>query len=508
MRNAPEYTAAVNRALDAAAVWAQRAGADVVQPLHILLGLLDEDEGRAATLLIRAGLDLAAVRQALAEPKPVSAAAAPQPPSLSPQSQQVLHQARDFLGALILDETVSSEQVLLALLHGDDLLRGQLETLGLAWEQLRQTTGGISLHVEDPLPIDEPLRLGETTERMDAARLLDANFNRAREALRIVEDYCRFVLDDAFLSGELKRLRHDLVEALLQHDPDHSWDLAARETLRDVGTRLTAPREHERTSLLAVVQTNLKRAQEALRSLEEFGKLHGPGLGRALEQLRYRCYTLERAIILGAGARQRLEEARLYLLVTGALCRASLEWTIQEAAAGGVQIVQLREKQLADRALLERAREIRHCTRQLGVLFIMNDRADIARLVEADGIHVGQDELPVKEARRLLGPQALIGVSTHDLEQVRLAVLDGASYIGVGPTFPSRTKDFSAFPGLDFIRQAAAETSLPAFAIGGITLTNLPDAVAAGARRVAVSQSICQVEDPRRAAREMRELLE
>src|SRR5207245_9629252 len=115
---------------------------------------------------------------------------------------------------------------------------------------------------------------------------------------------------------------------------------------------------------------------------------------------------------------------------------------------------QLGEKTLGDRARLQRARQVRRWTQQAGTLFIMNDRPDIARLVEADGVHVGQDELPVKEVRRIVGPDALIGVSTHNLEQLRQAVLDGASYIGVGPTFPSGTKQFEDFPGLEFVKQA------------------------------------------------------
>src|SRR3712207_5176281 len=131
-------------------------------------------------------------------------------------------------------------------------------------------------------------------------------------------------------------------------------------------------------------------------------------------------------------------------------------------------MVQLREKSLSDRELLERARQVRRWTRETGTLFIVNDRPDIARLAEADGVHLGQEELPVKEARRLLGPEALVGVSTHDLEQVGQALRDGASYVGVGPTFPSQTKPFPDFPGLEFVRQAAAETSLPAFVIGGV----------------------------------------
>lgn len=143
---------------------------------------------------------------------------------------------------------------------------------------------------------------------------------------------------------------------------------------------------------------------------------------------------------------------------------------------------------------------MRHWTRKARVLFIVNDRPDIARLVEADGVHLGQEDLPVKDARRLLGLDALIGVSTHNLDQLRQAVLDGASYVGVGPTFASGTKEFAAFPGLDFVRQAAAETSLPAFVIGGIDPQTIGAAVAAGARRVAVGQAIARADDPRAAA--------
>jgi thiamine-phosphate pyrophosphorylase len=197
----------------------------------------------------------------------------------------------------------------------------------------------------------------------------------------------------------------------------------------------------------------------------------------------------------------------VYVLLTGRLCAAALDWTIAEAAAGGADVFQLREKELDDRRLLARARDVRRWTRQAGALFLVNDRPDIARLAEADGVHLGQDDLPVREARRVLGPEALVGVSTHDVEQLRQAVRDGASYVGVGPTFPSGTKEFAEFPGLEYVRQAAAETSLPAFVLGGVTLENVREAVAAGARRVAVSAAVCRTDDPRQAAAALRRAL-
>ena len=122
-------------------------------------------------------------------------------------------------------------------------------------------------------------------------------------------------------------------------------------------------------------------------------------------------------------------------------------------------------------------------------------------------MHLGQDDMTIREARRILGPDAVIGVSTHNLDQVRKAVREGASYIGVGPVFPSPTKEFAEFPGLEFVRQAMAETSLPAFALGGITLENMPEALAAGAQRIAVSHAICQASDPRRMVGQMHLLL-
>jgi thiamine-phosphate pyrophosphorylase len=498
-------TPATARALEAAARWAARLQAVSVSGIHLLLGLLEEEEGRAATLLRGAGLDPARICAELA-PNPLAPPAAQPALPFTAAAQETLFHAGTVAASLSADRTLASEHLLFALLLKDESLRARLEALGLQWPLLEATIRslhGPALHLHEPLELEEPLQPGAGAERMETARILDAAANRAREALRVVEDYCRFVLDDAFLSGELKRVRHDLAEALAAHGPDVSTCLAARETLRDVGTAITTRHEQERHSLHAVLAANFKRLEEALRSLEEFGKLHGPALGTALEQLRYRCYTLERALVRGVTARQRLADARLYLLVTGSACAAALDWTIAEAAAGGVDIVQLREKELSDRALWERALQVRKWTRAAGILFIMNDRPDLARLVEADGVHLGQDELPVKEARRVVGPDALIGVSTHNIDQLRQAILDGADYVGVGPTFPSGTKEFGELAGLDFVRQASAETSLPAFVIGGINADNIRQAVAAGARRVAVSQAIGKADDPRRVAQNL-----
>ena len=140
-------------------------------------------------------------------------------------------------------------------------------------------------------------------------------------------------------------------------------------------------------------------------------------------------------------------------------------------------------------------------------MFVMNDRPDLAVLADADGVHVGQEELSVKDARTIVGADRLVGVSTHSIEQARQAVLDGADYIGVGPVFPSGTKQFDRLAGLELVRAVAAEVRLPAFAIGGITADNLPLVREAGLGRVAVSGAVASAADPGAAARRLLALL-
>jgi thiamine-phosphate pyrophosphorylase len=487
----------VFRALEAAQVWAARRGATAVGPRELLLGLVDEDEGRAAVVLGRHGLDVVRWRG-----DPTAAAGAGEAIPLSRAGQQVCRQAQRLARGASEDNACTTDHLLLAVLHGDPDLRRELTADGLDADAAEHELLG---DAAGPLAIDEPVDWDDPAEQSDAARILDAAANRAREALRVLEDYVRFTLDDAFLTRELKEVRHALADALAGL-PLHLFQ-AARETQWDVGTSISTQREQVRDSLREVVVANVKRLQEALRTLEEYGKLVATELGTKLEALRYRAYTLERVLLLGADARERLAGARLHVLLSGAACKSSVEWTIAEAAAGGADIVQLREKSLSDRELLHRARDVRRWTRRAGVLFIVNDRPDVARLAQADGVHLGQDDLPVKEARRVLGPDAMIGVSTHTVDQLRQAIRDGASYVGVGPTFPSGTKEFAELAGLEYVRQAAAETTLPMFVLGGVTRENVAEVVAAGGRRVAVSEAIARADDPRAAAAALRRAL-
>jgi thiamine-phosphate pyrophosphorylase len=334
----------------------------------------------------------------------------------------------------------------------------------------------------------KPLDAFPPDEMTSLLRTIDACANRAAEGLRVAEDYARFVLDDRLLTGELKLLRHELAEALASLPL--SDRLAARDAGGDVGATTKTASEFARGTLANLLAANLTRAQQALRSLEEFAKLLDTSMAAKLERLRYRAYIVQTALESTSRACEVLANAHLYVLLDGRRDEASFIVTAKQLIAGGCHIIQLRDKQLDDRTLLARAKTLRQLTRGTGTLFVMNDRPDLAVLADADGIHVGQEELSVHQARTIVGTRMLVGVSTHNIEQARKAVLDEASYLGVGPTFASTTKQFEQFAGLDFVRQVAAEIRLPAFAIGGIDLNNVEQVINAGLRRVAVAGAV------------------
>jgi thiamine-phosphate pyrophosphorylase len=350
--------------------------------------------------------------------------------------------------------------------------------------------------------VDETQKTGALSSRSAATlRMIDANRNRAAEGLRVAEDYCRFALGDRQLTAFCKQLRHELTTALAAL-PEAAL-LAARETQQDVGTIVTTTQEGTRTSLASIAAAAWPRVQQALRVIEECLKLSDPQTAATIEALRYRAYTLAKACAVTADSQQRLAAARLYVLVDGANSECAFVERIQSLIKAGVHILQLRDKTLDDRTLLARARLVRHTIGDMAgqeprppvPLFIVNDRPDIAVLARADGVHVGQEDLPIHEVRQVVGPNMLIGVSTHSIEQARQAVLDGANYLGCGPTFPSKTKQFDSFPGLEFLREVAEEIALPAFAIGGVTMDQLAGVLGAGFRRIAIASGIHDSDD-------------
>ena len=349
-------------------------------------------------------------------------------------------------------------------------------------------------------------------------RILDATANRVLEGLRVVEDYTRFVLDDAHLTQLLKQLRHALADACetLPTSQRH----AARDTEQDVGTKISTKNETARADAWDVCRASCERVKQSLRSLEEYSKVASPTLAAKLEALRYQFYTIERSLTSTQDNRLRLRGASLCVLIDGCDSLEAFTAKTQALIDAGVPMIQLRDKQLGDAELMQRAKVLVRLARSSDkpspnpslqgrgtTLIIVNDRPDIAAAADADGVHLGQDDLTVKDARTILGPHKLIGVSTHNLQQARAAVLDGADYLGAGPTFPSTTKEFTALAGPEFLKQLAAEISLPTFAIGGIDAQNLAKVLAIGISRVAVSGAVAGAANPRETASQLLKLL-
>ena len=332
-------------------------------------------------------------------------------------------------------------------------------------------------------------------------RILDANFNRAREALRVAEDCGRFAMNDPAITSMAKHMRSE-IQDLLAHMPVEEF-LVSRDTPGDIGTDLSSPTEPVRTVMADVVTAACKRLTEALRTIEEYSKILYPEHTLQVERMRYNAYTLEQRIMSKLQVAGRFRHVRLYALISSHLCKGSVREIARAAIAGGADAIQLREKGIPDAQVLAVAAEMRELCDETGKFFLMNDRVDIAAIVGADGVHLGQGDLPIAEVRRLLRPGAVIGRSTHSLEQAKAAVNEGADYVSVGPMFPTTTKDRPPV-GLGLLTEAAGAVTLPIVAIGGITAENAAQVVAAGGKCLAVSSAICAASSPKAAAEAIR----
>ncbi len=338
-------------------------------------------------------------------------------------------------------------------------------------------------------------------------RIVDANFNRAREALRVVEDFVRFALDSRALTERTKNLRHKLLSILKRLNLKGPLALR-RDTLSDVGVSLNHPEEIKRDNLEAVLRANISRLEEALRVLEETFKTFDASAGAAIEKMRYEVYSLEKDIEFRNLPKEALKDAMLYVIVDPSIMKMNLGEAVEKIIRGGADILQLRYKGEDVKEFLRTARLIRNLTDGRKTLFIVNDKPDIARLINADGVHLGEKDLPPEEARKLLPSGKIVGSTAHSLEEARKAEAAGADYIGLGTIFPTRTKKGTSPRGVEFIREVLPNISVPVFVLGGITLDNLRKVIQAGATRVAVASSIVASENPEETTRLFKEALE
>jgi len=330
-----------------------------------------------------------------------------------------------------------------------------------------------------------------STDHRGVRRILDANANRAREALRVIDDAGRFLLNHAGVTRDAKSLRHDLVDALRAFG-----DLTdSRDVVGDVGTTITTDAERHRASNHDVVRAACGRLTESLRAIEEFGKRLDADAAHRIERIRYRAYDLERRCLRHLNPRSP-RGWRLCVLLTEAQCTHHDWMTVAMLSLdAGVDMLQLREPDLDDRELLARARAlVEHNDGRATI--IINNRPDIALLAGADGVHLGQRDLSAMDARMVVGHDRLIGVSTSCLHDARRAAADDADYVGLGPMFPSSTKPKDAIEGPAYLRAYLEDATLPHLAISGITPENLHALIDAGVRGIAVSSAVCGASDP------------
>jgi len=333
-------------------------------------------------------------------------------------------------------------------------------------------------------------------------RILDANANRTREALRVMEEAARFILDDASLVQSIKQLRHDFSRAVTDSAPCAAME-AHRDTPGDVGTQITTSSEQHRQSAADVALAAGKRLSESLRAMEEYAKVIDPALAGKLEAMRYRGYRIEQ-LLNAAMASGTVRQWRLCVLISECLCPNS-DWltTARQAIAGGADCLQLREKDMDAGQLLARAKTLVALARPAGVSVIINDRPDVALLSGADGVHLGQQDLPCAEVRKLAGRQLIIGVSTSRLEEAQQAYADGADYCGVGPMFNTTTKHKDVIVGPAYLKAYLEWGKLPHLAIGGITPANVHQLIEVGVQGIAVSSAVCAAKDPAQAAQSL-----
>jgi len=357
------------------------------------------------------------------------------------------------------------------------------------------------------------MALSEATSRQ-TLRIIDANLNRVGEGLRFLEEIARLLLNDAALTQQLKTMRHELIRGDYQF---HQQLLQSRNSEGDVGIDMEVPGEEPEKELPVVLVANSRRVQESLRTLEELAKV--PATTVKLEsgkfkQARFDVYTIEQKLLSRLLRQDKLKHiSGLYVIIdTQALKgRHHLE-VAGQVIRGGARTIQLRDKTLGKGELLPVAQQLKNLCAEHGVLFIMNDYLDVALDSDADGLHLGQDDLPVKVARRLLPLGKVVGCSTTTVEQAVAAQSDGADYVAVGSIYPTSSKTLARIAakvvGLETLHQVRQAVTLPLVAIGGITRDNASEVMAAGADSVAVISAVLGAGSPEEASRQIADSLE
>lgn len=327
-------------------------------------------------------------------------------------------------------------------------------------------------------------------------RIIDANFNRAREAIRLVEDFARFVLNSKTFAQRAKQLRHRLSAVIAALD--NGKLICSRDTVGDVGLGTRVEGGLKRRDLEDCLAAACKRLTEALRVLSETVETLDTATGQAIENLRYDAYTLEKDILIFSDTVEKFKHVRLYVIISSSLPAEVISLTYC-CIKGGADCVQLRAKAIEDDKFFATAHEFVKICKSGPVLSIINDRTDIAAAAGADGVHLGNQDLPVEQARKLQLTPLIIGSTTHSLEQLQKSCRQMPTYVALGPVFATPTKPKLKPVGLKYLSEAGdilADTGIAGVAVGGITLDNVEQVLAAGVNAIAVCSAVTAGGDP------------
>ena len=331
-------------------------------------------------------------------------------------------------------------------------------------------------------------------EDLRISQIIDANLDRAREGLRVLEDWARFGLGEEDFVIRLKNFRQILGK--------HHLEIykKSRNHIQDKCKGLTHLEQTNRKNPAKIISSNSARVQEALRVIEEFSRGHNLSLSQIASEIRYEIYTLE-IELLNFNTRKKAVEIilknNLYAITDQ---KENKLKKIENILIGGVKIIQHRFKEGKDRNHLQEAIKIGTLCKKYNSLFIVNDRIDIAIASNADGIHLGQDDLDIQTARNLMGESKIIGVSASNSIEISNAVRNGCDYIGIGPVYKTPTKANKEPLGIEKIKGLTKDLEIPWFAIGGINRFNISLLKDNGIKKVAIVSELMNSEDPKEEA--------
>ena len=311
---------------------------------------------------------------------------------------------------------------------------------------------------------------------------MDANLNRLSESLKIIEDIIRFSIKDKILLGKVRKLRQDFL--MVKKSLPLARIIGYRDSKMDPGRKVSFDKS-SRNSAIDIVISNFTRAKESSRILEEIFKTIYPKLTGTIKTMRFRIYDIEKSVIVHF---QKAFDPRMCVLLdTVFIRRYQLKQILEILGKNNATMIQLRVKMKSDKEFLSYALAIRKMIRTQKIRFIVNDRIDIASVCGADGVHLGQKDLPIRAARDILGDSAIIGLSVHNIAQAKKAEREGADYLGVGSVFRTHTKPDAKICGLRRLKTICRSVEIPVIGIGGINCDNYKSILEAGAAGIAVA---------------------